>query len=161
MSIPFTVLGHGCPDLWNSRLGRHGGGSPSPRKFLGLISLLTECPTAFSTPQQVCRVFRLVHTHLPDGGHQRGQVALSGDQGCLCLCSGLRLLPWTRFSARDIFFQLACSLLLLPFSAQKHLWVPGDVPPRSYPVRGSRPDRWGMEFSLAFWPGVQQAWEGL
>lgn len=47
MSIPFTVLGHGCTDLWNSRLGRHGGGTPSPRKFLGLISLLTKCPRLF------------------------------------------------------------------------------------------------------------------
>lgn len=35
MSILFTVLGHGCPDLWNSRLGRHGGGPPQPYEIPG------------------------------------------------------------------------------------------------------------------------------
>lgn len=143
-------------------LGGMGVDPPSPTKFLGLISLLTECPSLFHSSAGLQGV--LSGTHTPPRWRRtpvRAGHTEWGPRQCLCLCSGLRLLPWTRFSARDIFSELACSLILLPFSAQKHLWVPGDVPHRSYPVHGSRPDRWRMEFSLVFWLGMQQAWEGL
>lgn len=85
MSVPLAAPGHGCPDLWNSRLGRHGGGTPALRKFLGLISLPTEWPSLFPLLSKFAgRSIWCTH-HLPGGeGDQVGPVALSGDEGCVC-----------------------------------------------------------------------------
>lgn len=82
--IALTALGHGCPDLWNSRLGRHGGGSPALRNSWGSSPSLLSGP-AVSTPQQVHRAFHLVHT---SPGRRRGRPGgagcTEGDEGCVC-----------------------------------------------------------------------------
>lgn len=162
MSIPFTVLGHGCTDLWNSRLGRHGGGPPALGNSWGSSPCLPSVP-AFSTSQQVCGVFHLLHTSPLRWRRTPTRAGRTewGPRLCLCLCSGLRLLPWTRFSAPDIFSDLACSLIFLPFSAQKHLWVPGDVPREATLYMAPDLTAGGWNFLLSFGPACSNPGKGF
>lgn len=138
MNVPLTALGHGCPDLWNSKLGQHGGGSPALGNSWGSSSspCLLRGP-AFSTPQQVYRAFHLVHTS-PAGWRETrwGTLVLSGAESCVCgwvLLSVFFLVLWPQFSAWNIYPEVACNLVPFPLSSQKHLCVPGDVPLRGNP----------------------------